>query len=146
MLSVNNLRSGYCHPEIAQRQLSLCLLLFSTAVKLCHWRIWGGASQAHAPLRDQILSFSHTFLPESTTSEVHAPLMGPRPPYGKSWIRHCIPIQITLYGVVVSVSIVVVIVAGSVVDKSFHVHSNQCLDILDQERHLADVTVPNATV
>ena len=36
---------------------------------LAHWRIWGGACRMHAPpppLRDQILSFSHTFLPKST--------------------------------------------------------------------------------
>ena len=38
----------------------------------------GGGCRAHATLRDQILSFSHTFLPKSTH------VGGPRPPNGST--------------------------------------------------------------
>ena len=56
-----------------------------------HWRIWGGGGRAgHTPPPwDPILSFSHTFSLKSVrVGGPHPPLMGARPPYGKSWIRH----------------------------------------------------------
>ena len=56
-----------------------------------------GACRAHAPLQDPSLSFSHTFSPKSARiggphpppNGSTRPLTGPRPQYGKSWIRHC---------------------------------------------------------
>ena len=43
---------------------------------------------AHAPLQDPILSFLHTFsLKSAHVGGQNPPKMGPRPPYGKSWIR-----------------------------------------------------------
>ena len=48
----------------------------------------GGASGARPP-RDPILSFWHTnFTKRSCLGSPRPPLRGPRPPYGKSWIRH----------------------------------------------------------
>ena len=41
------------------------------------------------PVRDPILSFWHTnFTKHSRLGSPRPPLRGPRPPYGKSWIRH----------------------------------------------------------
>ena len=37
----------------------------------------------------QFFHFRIHFHRKVPTSEVHAPLTGARPPYGKSWIRHC---------------------------------------------------------
>ena len=50
-----------------------------------HFSIGGsrGVCWVHAPLQDQILSFSHTFLPKSThVRGPHPHLMGPCPPMG----------------------------------------------------------------
>ena len=56
----------------------------------------GGVPGARPPLRDPILSFSHTFLSKSAhVRGPRPPLTGPRPPYGKSWIRHCITLKST---------------------------------------------------
>ena len=48
----------------------------------------GGVPGARHPLWDPILLFSH-FHQKAPASEVQTPLTGARPPYGKSWIRHC---------------------------------------------------------
>ena len=50
----------------------------------------GGVPGAR-PLQDPVLSFSHTFLAKSARIGGPQPhLIGPHPPYGKSWIRHCV--------------------------------------------------------
>ena len=48
----------------------------------------GGATWAHPP-RVQILSFWHTNFSKRSCLGSWRPLQGWRPPYGKSWIRHC---------------------------------------------------------
>ena len=49
----------------------------------------GGAPGACPPLRDPILSFWHTnFMKRSHLGSPRPPYEVPRPPYGKSWIRH----------------------------------------------------------
>ena len=55
-----------------------------------HWRIWGGGMPGtRLPLWDPILSFLQTFLAKSARiGGPRPPLTGARPPYGKSWIRH----------------------------------------------------------
>ena len=50
---------------------------------LCIGGSRGGMPGAHHPLWDPILLFLHTFSPKS------ARIGGARPPYEKSWIRHC---------------------------------------------------------
>ena len=50
----------------------------------------GGVPGARLPYGTQFFRFRIHFHQKVPTSEVHAPpLMGARPPYGKSWIRHC---------------------------------------------------------
>ena len=48
-----------------------------------HWRIWGGAPP---PQGTRFFRFDIQILRNVAASGVHAPLRGPRPPYGKSWI------------------------------------------------------------
>ena len=66
----------------------ICELLTKRKIHNVNHFIGGsrGACPVHIPPPwDPILSFSHTFSPKS------AHVGGPRPPpYGKSWIRHCI--------------------------------------------------------
>ena len=51
----------------------------------------GGRTRRVPPLRVQILSFWHAkFLKHSHLGGPRPPVRGPRPPYGKSWIRHCL--------------------------------------------------------
>ena len=68
------------------------LFLYQQLLHPCphHWRIYIQNFPAHAPLRDQILSFSHTFSP--TRARVRGPHPQKRvhtPPYGKSRICPC---------------------------------------------------------
>ena len=50
----------------------------------------GGTCQAHAtPYGTQFFCFCIHFHQKVPASEVHAPLMGACPTYGKSWICHC---------------------------------------------------------
>ena len=53
-----------------------------------------GACAGARPLRVQILSFWYTKFSKHNCLESQCPLRGRRPPYGKSWIRHCIIILI----------------------------------------------------
>ena len=68
-----------------------------TVINLVQWRrcisladLGGGVPGACHPLRDPILSFSHTFSPKSAHVRGPHPPNGSMPPYGKSWICHCI--------------------------------------------------------
>ena len=56
------------------------------------------ACRAHAPPSHgtQFFSFGIHFCQKAPVSEVHAPPNGSTPPYGKSWIRHCIGRGISL--------------------------------------------------
>ena len=51
----------------------------------------GGRRRRPPPQQDQILSFSHMFLPKSTHVGGWHPPTARRPPNGKSWIRHWLP-------------------------------------------------------
>ena len=57
----------------------------------------GGACQVHAPYGTQFFHFCIHFHQKVPTSEVHAPLTGACPPYGKSWIRHWVWSHVSLY-------------------------------------------------
>ena len=48
----------------------------------------GGRARRTPPYGTQFFRFRIHFHRKVPTSEVHAPLMGARPPYGKPWIRH----------------------------------------------------------
>ena len=51
----------------------------------------GGGMLGARPLWDPILSFLHTFSPKSVHIRgPHLPNGCMSPPYGKSWIRHCL--------------------------------------------------------
>ena len=57
----------------------------------------GGRARRTPPLRVQILSFWHTkFVKRNRLGSPRPPLRGPRPPYGKSWIRHWVVLQVEL--------------------------------------------------
>ena len=48
-----------------------------------------GCAQCMPPYGTQFFRFRIHFYRKVPTSEVHVPLTGACPPYGKSWIRHC---------------------------------------------------------
>ena len=50
----------------------------------------GGHAWCIPPYGTQFFHFRIHFHRKVPTSEVHAPLMGACPPYGKSWICHCL--------------------------------------------------------
>ena len=59
--------------------LQLLIILVNKYIPI-HWRIQGGAAGARPPQQDQILSFSHTFLPKSVQIGGWHPPNGLAPP------------------------------------------------------------------
>ena len=55
-----------------------------------------GACAGHAPYGTQFFHFHIHFHQKVPTSEVHAPPNRCTPPYGKSWIHHCMCISLHL--------------------------------------------------
>ena len=63
----------------------------------------GGWCRAHAtPYGTQFFHFRIHFHRKAPTSEVHTPPNECMPPYGKSWIRHCVGLYYGAYQIVKS--------------------------------------------